>query len=90
MRANGWRGNTPPAQGPDHGPGSGDGPGPGPGRPELQGRRARAAAGRGLHLRSLVAGDLAYVAFVTAFAGTIRGWEASTGKETPFVQRAIR
>jgi putative transposase len=38
----------------------------------------------------LATGGFAYVAFVIdAFAGTIRGWEASMSKETPFVQRAI-
>ena len=64
--------------------------------PDLVGRNFKAAA-PGLLLVAdftyvpLVTGGWAYVAFVTgAFAGTIRGWEASLSKETPFVRRAIR
>jgi len=39
----------------------------------------------------LVTGAFAYVAFVIdAFAGAIIGWEASTSKETRFVESAIR
>ncbi len=90
MRANGWRGNTRKRKVrttvPD----------PAADRfPDLVGRNFKAAA-PGLLLVAdftyvpLATGGWAYVAFVIdAFAGTIRGWEASLSKETPFVQRAI-
>jgi transposase InsO family protein len=91
MRANGWRGNTRKRKirttVPD----------PAADRfPDLVGRNFKAAA-PGLLLVAdftyvpLVTGGWAYVAFVIdAYAGTIRGWDCSLSKETPFVQRAIR
>jgi putative transposase len=90
MRANGWRGNTRQRKVrttvPD----------PAADRfPDLVRRNFRAAA-PGLLLVAdftyvpLVTGGFAYVSFVIdAFAGTIRGWEVSLSRETPFVQRAI-
>ena len=91
MRASGWRGSTRKRKirttVPD----------PAADRfPDLAGRNFKAAA-PGLLLVAdftyvpLVTGGRAYVAFVTgALAGTIRGWDCSGSKETPFVQRAIR
>ena len=90
MRANGWRGNTrrrtvrTTVPDPDH-------------RrfPDLVGRNFKAAAPGRLLVADftylpLAAGGFCYVAFVIdAFAGTIRGWEATLSKETAFVQRAI-
>jgi putative transposase len=91
MRANGWRGNTrrrkarttvPDPRNPKH--------------PDLVGRNFRADAPGRLLVADftyvpLAIGGFAYVAFVIdAFAGTIRGWDCSLGKETRFVQRAVR
>ncbi len=90
MRANGWRGNTrrrkvrTTVPDPDH-----------LRFPDLVGRNFKAAAPGRLLVAdftyvALATGGFAYVAFVIdAFAGTIRGWEATLSKETAFVQRAI-
>src|SRR5258706_2828246 len=90
MRANGWRGNTrrrkvrTTVPDPDH-----------LRFPDLVGRNFKAAAPGRLLVADftyvpVAAGGFCYVAFVIdAFAGTIRGWEATLSKETAFVQRAI-
>jgi len=90
MRANGWRGSTRRRKArttvPD--PAS-------PRCPDLVRRNFRAQAPGRLLVADftyvpLVTGGYCYVAFVIdAFAGTIRGWEATLTKETAFVQRAI-
>jgi putative transposase len=90
MRANGWRGNTRRRKArttvpdPDN-----------PRYPDLVRRNFRAQAPGRLLVADftyvpLVTGGYCYVAFVIdAFAGTIRGWEATLTKQTAFVQRAI-
>lgn len=91
MRANGWRGTTRRRKVRTTVPDPGN-----PRHPDLVGRNFAAEVPGQLLVADftyarLAVGGFAYVAFVfDAYAGTIRGWEATLTRTSAFVEQAIR